>query len=212
MKDEVQKSLTSSFSLQLFSTIWNLELGIWNLITSSFSTSVIPTFYNLLMRTEKLKILLLVMILIALRIATVSEPSSSRPYSPENALCTKVIDGDTLVVKLGEHEKVVRLLGIDAPEKGEALFDKAKCRLEELALNKYLLLKKDTRNTDKYGRLLRYVYNSDKVFINAQLLREGLATPYVVPPDVKNAPLLLKASQEAQRNARGVWDQKILFK
>ena len=117
---------------------------------------------------------------------------------------SKVIDGDTFITDSGQS---VRLIGIDAPEmnykKGEpeckAL--EAKLKLQELVKNKSVKLVKDKSDTDKYGRLLRYVYLKDGTFINAELVRLGLAkVKYYKPDTAKHSEL--KAIEAGARKAR----------
>ena len=88
----------------------------------------------------------------------------------EEAFVSKVIDGDTIVAN-GEH---IRLLGIDADERGYNCYDEAKLELEEWILDKEVVLEKDKTDKDQYGRLLRYVI-LDGENINIKLVEEGLA-------------------------------------
>ncbi|MEK6914016.1 MAG: thermonuclease family protein [Nanoarchaeota archaeon] len=83
---------------------------------------------------------------------------------------TKIIDGDTILAN-GEH---IRLLGIDADEKGYECYNEAKKRLEELILNKEVLLEEDLTDKDRYGRLLRYVFLKEEN-INILIVEEGFA-------------------------------------
>ena len=83
---------------------------------------------------------------------------------------SRVIDGDTVVID-GES---VRLLGIDADERGYDCYQEAKKRLEELVLNKEIRLESDERDKDQYKRYLRYLY-LDGENINLKLVEEGLA-------------------------------------
>ena len=89
----------------------------------------------------------------------------------ETALVARVIDGDTVIIDDGRS---VRLLGLDADERGEKCFDSAKVRLQELVLKKSVVLESEPRNTDIYGRLLRYVF-LDGQNIDLELVRNGLA-------------------------------------
>lgn len=92
----------------------------------------------------------------------------------ETTLVTKVIDGDTVTVQGGRR---VRLLGIDTPEFGEPCYAEAKQRLQDLVLNKTVRIVPDAANTDKYGRLLRFLFlNSQN--INLTLVQEGLTVAY----------------------------------
>ncbi len=96
-------------------------------------------------------------------------------------LVTKIIDGDTIVVEGGEH---IRLLAMDADEVGFPCYQDAKTRLEELILNKKILLEKDKTDIDQYKRCLRYVF-LEKQNIDLQLVKEGLAIARFYEPDVK---------------------------
>lgn len=90
--------------------------------------------------------------------------------SENRVFVTKIIDGDTILAE-GEH---IRLLGIDADEKGYKCYKEAKIRLENWILNKEVFLEKDITEKDQYGRLLRYViFNGEN--INIKLVKEGLA-------------------------------------
>ncbi|MBU5557560.1 MAG: thermonuclease family protein [Candidatus Aenigmatarchaeota archaeon] len=86
-------------------------------------------------------------------------------------IVTKIIDGDTIIVEGGRD---IRLLGIDADEKGEPCYTAAAERLSELILNKQVRLEADNRDKDKYKRYLRWVWLGDRL-INEQLVSEGLA-------------------------------------
>jgi hypothetical protein len=67
---------------------------------------------------------------------------------------TRVIDGDT--VELG-NGAAVRVVGIDTPEEGDCGYDQATANMERLVLMKRITLMRSDENTDRYGRLLRYV-------------------------------------------------------
>ncbi|HXG85085.1 MAG TPA: thermonuclease family protein [Pyrinomonadaceae bacterium] len=105
---------------------------------------------------------------------------------------TKIVDGDTLdaVVHLGFRVSIdlrLRLYGIDTPELRDAdptmrlNAQKAKARLIELTGNPMVLIKSHKPfHTEKFGRYLCQLYNSDGVNINQTLLDEGLAIPFMV--------------------------------
>src|SRR5205085_9338001 len=95
------------------------------------------------------------------------------------AVVTRVFDGDTVdVAGLGR----VRLLGIDAPEIGGP-FDRpapfaleARDELQMLVLNRFARFECDlVAENDKYGRRLAYVVLETGEFVNARLVRDGLA-------------------------------------
>ena len=84
----------------------------------------------------------------------------------------RVVDGDTIVINGG---KSVRLLGIDAEEYNDFCYDVARDRLKELVLNKEVVLKRELRDADVYGRLLRYVFVGEQN-IDLELIKEGLVS------------------------------------
>lgn len=87
----------------------------------------------------------------------------------------RIVDGDTLVVALADgRTERVRLFGVDAPEVTEPCGPEATADLERLAGASVRLLE-DTRTQDAIGRALRYVFTSDGVSVDAELIRRGSA-------------------------------------
>lgn len=84
---------------------------------------------------------------------------------------TKVIDGDTVIIDGGEH---VRLLGIDADERGRRCYDVATKALEALVTDKDVTLVAEKEDRDKFDRLLRWIFVGE-VNANEQLVRQGVA-------------------------------------
>ncbi len=122
-------------------------------------------------------------------------------------LVTKVIDGDTIAIEGGE---VIRYIGIDTPEtvhpsKPQQCFgQEASDKNKELVSGKRIRIEKDVSETDKYDRILRYVWVGD-IFVNDYLVRQGYAYAYTYPPDVKYADQFVQAQNEAKENNRGLW-------
>ena len=95
----------------------------------------------------------------------------------------RVVDGDTIEVKIGEKIESVRLIGIDAPEMDEETKGKAiesKQYLENLLKNQKIYLEKDETQDDRdvYNRLLRYVYLRDRTLINKKMIEADMADEY----------------------------------
>ena len=123
---------------------------------------------------------------------------------PDTARVTQVIDGDTIVIE-GNYR--VRYIGIDTPEtypELEAFGLEAWQANRELVEGKIVHLERDVSDVDKYGRLLRYVYVDD-VFVNAELVKQGLAHAKAYPPDTKHQDYLEALEQEARQAGRGMW-------
>lgn len=101
------------------------------------------------------------------------QPSSSATTSSAGVRVTQVVDGDTLVIGSGDH---VRLIGIDTPERDECGYQPAAERLRALVEGRKVTLvnPESVQDTDKYGRLLRYVDRAGRD-AGRDLLKRGLA-------------------------------------
>ncbi|KKT67377.1 MAG: WD40 domain protein beta Propeller [Candidatus Woesebacteria bacterium GW2011_GWC2_45_9] len=141
------------------------------------------------------------------QLGTEAPTFSPSPTNAANRIKTKilnVIDGDT--VKIGDG-KVVRLIGIDAPETskgGECYAQEATKRLEELVLNKEVELEKDVSETDRYQRLLRYIWVGN-ILTNEVLVWEGFAKASSYPPDIKYQDRFREAERVAREKRLGLW-------
>lgn len=136
------------------------------------------------------------------------DTKSAVPDDAQEAVVSKIIDGDTFIIESGEK---VRLIGIDTPEKAGPYTKEEPFGKEATDFSKALLegqtvyLVKDTSDTDRYGRLLRYAYLKDGTFVNLRLVEEGLATAVEFPPDTAHAEALETAESEASRQNKGIW-------
>jgi len=125
----------------------------------------------------------------------------------------RIVDGDTIEIEGGEK---IRYIGINTPEIDDkdpiklCFAEKAALKNKELVEEKQISLVKDVSETDKYGRLLRYVYIGD-IFINDFLMRQGFAQISTYPPDVKFKQQFQEAEQEARQNKRGLWGEECLI-
>jgi micrococcal nuclease len=139
-----------------------------------------------------------------------TEPASSDTGS---ATVTRVVDGDTIRVRVAGRDERVRLVGIDTPESVKPGTPVQCFALAASARTKALLpegskvrLVRDVEQRDQYGRLLAYVYReSDDLFVNLALAREGFAVALTVPPNVAHADEFVAAAREARENGRGLW-------
>lgn len=111
----------------------------------------------------------------------------------------------------GEFEVSIGLaLGIDTPEtvhpsKTVQCYGKeASEKNRELVEGKKVKLEKDISETDKYGRLLRYIWLGD-ILVNEYLAREGYAHSSTYPPDVKYQSKFMEAERQAREEKKGLW-------
>lgn len=114
-------------------------------------------------------------------------------------LVTKVLDGDTVIIEGGYS---VRLLGIDADEKGYPCYEPAKKRLEGLVLDKEVYLESDKEDKDQYERYLRYLILDGKN-VNVELVKEGLAIARFSRENAKYREEIIAAEKEARENKVG---------
>jgi len=132
------------------------------------------------------------------------------PSSTVEARVTRVVDGDTIDVDIDGVVHRVRYIGIDTPETVhpsepvECFGKEASDKNSELVDGKIVRLEKDVSETDKYGRLLRYVWVGE-IFVNDYLVRYGYAYASTYPPDVKYAGQFAQAQRQAIENNRGLW-------
>lgn len=129
----------------------------------------------------------------------------ARPLDEAVYHVERVIDGDTIAVSgLGP----VRYIGIDTPEAGEPFYHEAKKRNAELVGGKGLRLGICGPSPhDRYGRTLALVY-AGGVFVNEELLKDGLARTLIIPPcGVELADELRAVEKQALLGGAGMWSQ-----
>lgn len=127
---------------------------------------------------------------------------STSPYIEFEANASFAIDGDTLQLEDGSR---VRLLGINAPEKGQPKYAEAKNLLSSLTLNKTIRVQSDVERRDRYGRFLGYVFIGD-AFVNSKILEEGLAVTWFIEPNFRYKSGLEAAETLAKQGGEGLWD------
>ena len=116
----------------------------------------------------------IVLALVGAFLVTAAGPAHAS--SPRSAKVLHWIDGDTVRTTLG----TVRLIGIDTPERGRCGSNKATRlarRLAPVGSTIRLTNPGSVQDTDKYGRLLRYV-NRGGVDVGARQIRAGAVARY----------------------------------
>jgi micrococcal nuclease len=121
---------------------------------------------------------------------------------------TRVYDGDTVAVVLNGEKEKVRLIGIDAPEMGQEPWgEEAKKYLGSLVNSSgwKVKIEYDAEKRDQYGRLLAYLWSTDGRLMNLQMVKNGYALLYTIPPNLKHVSEFRSAQHEARVERRGVW-------
>jgi micrococcal nuclease len=133
--------------------------------------------------------------------------------APGTATVVRVVDGDTVDVRVGRDAETARLLGIDTPETVDpnepvgCYGPEASARAKELLpVGTAVRLARDVEARDRYGRLLVYIVRArDDLFVNESLLADGFARPLSIAPNDAHRAELARVSAEARAAGRGLW-------
>ena len=125
-------------------------------------------------------------------------------------LTVKVIgikDGDTVEVLYYQLPMVVRLEHIDAPEKKQPFGTVSKQKLSDLSFGKIVIIKSTGKkgSYDSRGRMVAEIYLENKVCLNKEMLKSGLAWHYKkYSTNAEYAQL----ENNARKNKVGLWTDK----
>jgi micrococcal nuclease len=174
-----------------------------------FLFGLIAGFYskngNILIETEKN------------RFALAPDTQTDKTAIPANEqyAVLRIIDGDTIVVKINGKEERVRLIGLDTPETvdprkivecfGKEASEEAKRILAE---NSVRLETDPSQNIrDKYGRLLAYVFLNDGTNFNKMMIENGYGYEYAYDVPYKYQKEFQSAEKSAKANKKGLWKE-----
>jgi micrococcal nuclease len=128
------------------------------------------------------------------------------------ARVTRVVDGDTIKVKLGRRTETVRYIGVDTPESVkpgtpvQCYGHAASSANRRLVGGREVELRVGAEPRDRYGRLLAYVYRlPDRLFVNAELVERGYARTLTIPPNDAFASRFARLARSASASGRGLW-------
>lgn len=122
------------------------------------------------------------------------------------AIGVKALDGDSIIVRKAGREVEVRLLSIDAQERGQPLADAARSETRRAIVGRSLRLVTGPEKHDRYGRLLAFVFVGDTL-VNEALVEAGLAVAYFRAPNIAQADVILAAQKRAHAARRGLWQE-----
>ena len=129
------------------------------------------------------------------------------------ASVVRVVDGDTMVVRLDGGDEKLRLIGIDTPESvatdrpNECFGKEATTQLTKLVPpGTAIRIARDVEPRDRYNRLLGYVYRaSDDLFVNEDMVAKGFAEAKEYPPNTAMEGPLEAAESRARAAKAGFW-------
>jgi micrococcal nuclease len=122
----------------------------------------------------------------------------------------RVVDGDTIHVRVADRVEKVRYIGVNTPEVHHPTKGEEPGGRQAMTINRTLVehravrLETDVRSRDRHGRLLAYVWVGD-VMVNAELVRRGYAQVMTVPPNVRHQALFVKLQRDAREREQGLW-------
>ncbi len=164
------------------------------------------------MRRNEIGSLLLIAIVAVLLLRPWEAGSGARESGPASAYADviRVIDGDTIEVRIGDEVEDVRYIGVDTPETVkpdtpvQCFGPQASNFNHRLVEGRRIRLVFGVERRDVYDRLLAYAY-IDHRFVNAELARRGLARTLAIPPNTRHRALFERLELRAARGGRGLW-------
>ncbi len=161
-------------------------------------------------REFKRKITYLVALILLASCANAQQPSGSTDSAAATVL--KVIDGDTIVLKLQSQTETVRLLGIDTPEtvhpnKPVECFGPEASAFIKATLKRGTTVKlvRDVEPRDRFQRLLVYLYLADGTLFNQLLIERGFARTLNIEPNTAFATQFAHHESNARNRRVGLW-------
>jgi len=138
-------------------------------------------------------------------------PAIPEPLAPgEPGTVTEIVDGDTLFLDDGRE---IRLVGIQAPKLplGRAGFEawplsgEAKAALAGLAKGKRVTPAYGGRRMDRHERKLAHLFRADGAWLQAEMLRRGMARVYSFADNRALIRALQAIERDARRANKGIW-------
>ena len=140
------------------------------------------------------------------RVVDRAESSDDVEVFDQQGLVTRVVDGDTLRARIGRSTERVRLIGIDAPERGECYSSRATALLRVMAQRTVVRILGDSTQQarDRHGRLLAYIVLPDGIDAGRILLVRGAAVVFETRPPFARHRAYTEAQARAARGGAGL--------
>ena len=140
-------------------------------------------------------------------------PVVAAPHKDENVKVLSVLSGDLMQVSINGDSKIVRVIGVDAPDrvgpktKAQCFNREAWQRAKKIAEGNYVTLIEDKTqgDKDKDGNLLRNVVMQDGRVFGTMMIRDGYARVVNAKKPLFYQKTFMKNQKDAQAKKRGLW-------
>ncbi len=148
-----------------------------------------------------------VLVLLAACTGTVTPPDHPPTTTDsETVTITWVADGDTLDVEGADGTMTVRLVAINAPDRGECWADVGFDHLIDTVKGKPARL--EVVGEDQFDRILAHVFVEDR-HINLELVEMGMAIASTPAEDDRHRDSILDAEEVAYASRVGLWGEEV---
>jgi micrococcal nuclease len=124
----------------------------------------------------------------------------------------RVVDGDTVRVRLRDHTETVRYIGVDTPETVkpgvpvQCYGERASAFNRRLVAGRHVELRFGRERRDRYGRLLAYVYVEGRErSVSATLIARGYGRELTIPPNTAHERSFARLERRAREHHVGLW-------
>ena len=132
----------------------------------------------------------------------------------EKVAFSKCVDGDTIKVLIGNEEKTIRLIAVDTPEsvstsKGIEYYGKeaSNYTCNSITNAKKIELEYEKSKTDKYGRMIAWVWIDD-ILLQDELIKGGYAEVAYLYGKYKYVDILKDHQAIAVSSKIGIWNEE----
>lgn len=122
----------------------------------------------------------------------------------------RVVDGDTVIASVDSKDTSIRIIGMDAPESTitkECFGNESSAKAKEFLEGKWIQLERDESqtDTDKYDRLLRYVWFDSGTDFGRRMIEEGYAFEYTYNTPYNKQAQYKETAAQAKGKQMGLW-------
>ena len=127
------------------------------------------------------------------------------PLHIEASILLRIIDGDSVIVRIQGKQTKIRLACIDAPEIGQTPHGRIAMNTLSGLLPSHSQIIIQPIKVDRYGHLVAKIFTPGGINIGEELIRLGLVFSYKVRASHCDGPKLLLIEDQARQSRIGIW-------